>query len=85
MNALYNFNNRVLKIAENGGGLECGFASKTICPPASKLDTASTKFELKLKKDKKSEKNFSGFFAFFRKLIKIKKDANNAFNKKSTI
>ena len=64
MNALYNFNNKISKIAENGGGSGGGYAPKTICPPASGTDKNATKFELQLTKDKKSDKNFSGFFAF---------------------
>ena len=92
MKALYNFNNKTPKIAENGGGSGGGFAPKTICPPASKPDTDATKFDSKIQKDKKSDKNFSGFFAFFQKKNLKKpeirgwqKFANTSYKKKVLI
>lgn len=64
MKALYNFNNKIPKIAETGGGSGGGYAPKTVCTRASGTDKNATKFDSKIQKDKKSDKNFSGFFAF---------------------
>lgn len=53
MKALYNFNTKISKTADQGGGSGGGYAPKTVCPRASGTDKNATNFDLKKTKRQK--------------------------------